>query len=168
MQSLKYISAMIVLTLLFLAAGSVAYAQAKLDKRMKEALEQRYNDDKYYADFQRGIYNRENWKNSWVGAKLSDIYKKWGAPTKSFPDENGGQIVAYEKVSNYAGGSYTPGYTVTGYNVFGQALSSETVQAKDTRWASQYVEVTTLFVDKNGIITKVDYKINSGRSGNYF
>ncbi|MGF6846142.1 hypothetical protein QFZ51_001377 [Chitinophaga sp. W3I9] len=166
MRLLKNTSIIIVLTLIFSAAGS--YAQSKLDKRTKEALEQRYQDDKYYADFQRGIYNRENWKNSWVGARLSDIYKKWGAPAKAFPDADGGQVVVYEKMSNYGGGSYTPGYTITGYNVFGQAVNSETVQSKDTRWASQYVETTTVFVDKNGIVTKVDYKINSSRSGNYF
>ncbi|MGF6925967.1 hypothetical protein QFZ48_001467 [Chitinophaga sp. W2I13] len=166
MRLLKNTSIIIVLTLIFSAAGS--YAQSKLDKRTKEALEQRYQDDKYYADFQRGIYNRENWKNSWVGARLSDIYKKWGAPAKAFPDADGGQVVVYEKMSNYGGGSYTPGYTITGYNVFGQAVNSETVQSKDTRWASQYVETTTVFVDKNGVVTKVDYKINSSRSGNYF
>ncbi|WP_436491076.1 hypothetical protein [Chitinophaga sp. ARDCPP14] len=166
MRLLKNTSIIIVLTLIFSAAGS--YAQSKLDKRTKEALGQRYQDDKYYADFQRGIYNRENWKNSWVGARLSDIYKKWGAPAKAFPDADGGQVVVYEKMSNYGGGSYTPGYTITGYNVFGQAVNSETVQSKDTRWASQYVETTTVFVDKNGVVTKVDYKINSSRSGNYF
>lgn len=164
MQSLKYIPAVIALLLPAFTAG----AQAKLEKRMKEALEQRYKDDKYYADFQRGIYNRENWKNSWIGVSLADVYKKWGAPTKAFPDGNGGQVVVYEKVSNYSGGSYTPGYTITGYNVFGQAVNSETVQAKDTRWASQYVETTTLFVDKNGIVTEVDNNINSSRAGNYF
>lgn len=168
MRLLKYTSAIMLLTLFFFAAGSTAHAQAKLDKRTKEALEQRYNDDKYYTEFQRGIYNRESWKKSWVGARLTDVYKKWGAPTRAFPDADGGQVVVYEKVSNYGGGSYTPGYTITGYNVFGQAVNSETVQSKDTQWASQYVEATTLFVDKNGVVTKVDYKINSSRSGNYF
>ncbi len=156
------------LLLPLLLGGYAATAQGQQEKRLKEALEQRYRDDKYYAEFQRGIYNRENWKNAWVGVKLTEVYKKWGAPTKAFPDGSGGQVVTYENVSNYGGGSYTPGYTISGYNVFGEEVHSKTVEAKDTRWASQYVEITTLYVNKNGVVTKVDYKINSARAGNYF
>ncbi|WP_142683882.1 hypothetical protein [Chitinophaga polysaccharea] len=85
MQYLKYISAVIFLMFFSFTGG----AQAKLEKRMKEALEQRYKDDKYYADLQRGIYNRENWKNSWVGVSLTDIYKNGALLQKLSPMEAG-------------------------------------------------------------------------------
>lgn len=133
----------------------------QMDKRTKEALDARYASDKHYAGLQRDIFNTAAWKASWVGVKVLELYQKWGAPARTFDDGAGGKVIVYENVSNFSGGSYTPGYTITGYNVYGSAISSETVQAKDTRWASQYVETTTVYANKDGIITKVDHKINS-------
>lgn len=162
---LHYILPGIAVLLLCSIEVSAQSSAPKLDKRMKEALAERYATDKHYAEFQRGIFNTEAWKASWIGAKILELYKSWGAPSRAFDDGAGGKVSVYEKVSNFSGGSYTPGYTITGYNVYGNAINSETVDAKDTRWASQYVETTTVYSDKDGIITKLDQKTNSSRSG---
>lgn len=152
-------------TMLIVLPVSESYGQeAKLDKKMKEALTRRYEDDKHYAGFQRGIYNREAWKASWVGAKLPDLYKSWGAPTRAFPDGEGGQVVVYEKVSNYSGGSYTPGYIETATNGVGQTVITDYKQSVDTRWSSQYVEVITVYVGKDGLIKKLDQKTSYNRN----
>jgi hypothetical protein len=150
---------------LCLFTGTSIFAQeAKVDKRTKEALAQRYAEDKYYAEFKRGIYNREAWKASWVGAKLSDLYKSWGAPTRTATDETGGQVVVYENVTNTSGGNYTPGYIETATNGFGQTVITGQRAAEDTRWSSQYVTITTVYVDKKGLITKVDFKSDYRRN----
>ncbi|MBS0031994.1 hypothetical protein ACTJJ0_33330 [Chitinophaga sp. 22321] len=148
-----------------LFAGTSVFAQeTKPDKKTKEALAQRYAEDKYYAEFKRGIYNREAWKASWVGEKLSTLYKSWGAPTRTATDETGGQVVVYENVTNTSGGSYTPGYIETATNGFGQTVITGQRSAEDTRWSSQYVTITTVYVDKNGVITKVDFNSKYSRN----
>lgn len=143
---------------LCLFAGTPAFGQEeKLDRKTKEALAQRYATDKLYADYKRGIYKREAWKASWVGAKLSELYKSWGVPTRTAVDETGGQVLVYENVTNTSGGSYTPGYIETATNGFGQTVITGQRAAQDTRWSSQYVTITTVYVDKKGVITKVDF-----------
>ncbi len=157
--------------LISLCLGTTAFSQdkdVKLSKKMKEALSERYRKDKVYAESQRGIYNREEWKKSWIGVKYTDMLKSWGAPTKSFPDGEGGQVAVYEKVSNFAGGEYKPGYIQTATNGFGQTVITGQKQAEDTRWASQYVETTTVYVGKDNLIKKVDNTINSSHAGNRF
>ena len=151
-------------TFCFFPGISVFGQQAKTDKRTQEALSQRYAADKLYADYQRGIYNREAWKASWVGLKLSDLYKSWGVPTRTATDENGGKVVVYENVTNTAGGSYTPGYIETATNGFGQTVITGQKAAEDTRWSSQYVTITTVYADKNGVITKVDFDSKYSRN----
>lgn len=138
-------------------------AQKKQNRKSKEALQRRFESDKKYASYQRGIYNREEWKQSWIGVKYSDLLKSWGAPTRSLPDGEGGQIIVYEKVSNFSGGMYKPGYITTATNGFGQTVVTNVKESEDTRWASQTVETTTVYVDKNNIIKKLDYDINSNR-----
>lgn len=152
-------------SILFLFAGTATFAQeTKVDKRTKEALALRYADDKHYAEFKRGIYNREAWKASWEGAKLSELYKSWGVPTRTVTDEAGGQVVVYENVTNTSGGSYTPGYIETATNGFGQTVITGQKAAEDTRWSSQYITITTVHADKNGVITKVDFESKYSRN----
>ncbi|WP_162902772.1 hypothetical protein [Taibaiella koreensis] len=123
---------------------------------MKEALEARIKDDKEFAKSQRWKYDDNAWKHSWEGAQLSELYKKWGAPTRSFADGDGGQVAVYENVSVYSGGSYTPGYIETAINGFGQTVITDQKNAKDTRWTKVYVRETTVYTNRNGLITKVD------------
>lgn len=156
--------------IILLFVGMNAFAQKKeIDKKTKLALEQRYKDDKFYAETKGPAYRSDVAVTSWVGAKLSDLYKSWGAPTKSFTDEEGGQVVVYDAVTNFSGGSYTPGYTITttrdqvaADGRILQRLNDETEQvaAKDTRYSYQRVETTTVYVNKDGVITKVDSKTN--------
>ena len=138
----------------------------KLSKELKEALEMRYSTDQQTAKTQRFIYNKMEWKKSWIGIKYTDLLKSWGAPTKAFPSGDGGQVVVYEKVSNYAGGSYKPGYLTTAINGVGQRVITGSKQAEDTRWASQYVEVTTLLVGKDNLIQSIDQKTTHSQAGN--
>ena len=154
---------------LFLYTGSNAFAQQKPDKKMKEALEQRYKEDKYHAEVVGPAFREEIARTSWVGGKLSEMYKRWGAPTKAFADELGGKVVVFEAVSNFSGGSYTPGYSITTTRdqvaADGRVLqrlddNTETVAAKDSRYSYKRVETTTVYVNKDGVITKVDYKTN--------
>ena len=150
---------------LCLFAGIPVFGQeAKLDKKTKEALAERYAADKLYADYKRGIYKREAWKASWVGAKLSELYKSWGVPTRTATDETGGQVVVYENVTNTSGGTYTPGYIETATNGFGQTVITGQKAAQDTRWSSQYVTITTVHVDNKGVITKVDFNSRYSRN----
>lgn len=139
--------------------------QVKLSKELKEALEMRYQTDQYTAKTQRMIFNKMEWKNSWIGVKYSDLLKSWGAPTRAFPSGDGGQVVVYEKVSNYAGGSYKPGYLTTAINGVGQRVITGSKEAEDTRWASQYVEITTLLVGKDNLIKSIDQKTTRSQAG---
>lgn len=136
-----------------------AFAQEKkTDKYTKEALEMRYSSDKYYAESQMAVYGRYAWKNSWKGAKLSELHKKWGAPTKLFPDGSGGQVVTYENTRYSTGGDYKPGYSIVGYNIHGMAINRQDVESKDTRWSNTSTEIITIYVNRDGIITKLDNK----------
>lgn len=137
---------------------------AALRKKMKGALAARFDKDQTYAEYQRGIYNRQAWKNSWVGAKLPDLYKQWGAPTKAFPDGEGGQVVVYEKVSNQSGGTYKPATITTATNGFGQTVVTGQTEAEDTRWSSRYIEVITFYVGKDNVIKSVDFKNDYSRN----
>ncbi|OOG19775.1 hypothetical protein BWD42_07700 [Sphingobacterium sp. CZ-UAM] len=131
------------------------FAQDKMSKKMKEAVEVRISSDKWNAEVQRITYEKEEWKNSWMGAKISDLYKKWGAPTRSAKDENGEQVLEYETVSYSRGGCYTPGYSITTYYGFGNVLDSKTVQGKDTRYTNQTIHTTRVYTNKAGIITEL-------------
>lgn len=146
------------------AAISVFGQEAKANRRTKEALARRYAADKTYAEYKRGIYKREEWKASWEGKKLSELYTSWGVPTRTVTDELGGQVVVYENVTNTSGGSYTPGYIETATNGFGQTVVTGQKAAEDTRWSSQYVTITTVYADKNGVITKVDFDSRYSRN----
>ncbi|MEY8762006.1 hypothetical protein [Chryseobacterium tongliaoense] len=151
--------------IMLLSATTMCYAQQiKLDKRTKEALARRYVADKTYAEYKRGIYKREAWKASWEGVKLSELYKSWGVPTRTVTDEAGGQVVVYENVTNTSGGSYTPGYIETATNGFGQTVVTGQKAAEDTRWSSQYITITTVYANKNGVITKVDFNSKYSRN----
>ncbi|EJL75810.1 hypothetical protein [Chryseobacterium populi] len=160
---MNFIQSMCFVLCLF-AVESASGQETKTDKRTKEALAQRYAADKLYTDYQRGIYNREAWKASWVGAKLSELYKSWGVPTRTATDEKGGKVLVYENVTNTAGGSYTPGYIETATNGFGQTVVTGQKAAEDTRWSSQYITITTVYADKNGVITKVDFDSKYSRN----
>lgn len=156
------------LAVMSLMVTSAVYPQGKklkINKEMQEALEMRYSTDQQTAKTQRFIFDKMEWKKSWIGVKYTDLLKAWGAPAKAFPNGDGGQVVVYEKVSNYAGGSYKPGYFTTGVNGFGQTVLTGSKQAEDTRWASQYVEVTTVYIGKNNLIQNIDQKTTHSQSG---
>ena len=155
--------------IVLVAFASVVKGQeknVKLSKELREALEMRYSTDQQNAKTQRFIFNKMEWKKSWIGVKYGDLLKSWGAPTKAFPSGDGGQVVVYEKISNYAGGSYKPGYLTTAVNGVGQTVITGSKKAEDTRWASQYVEVTTVMVGKDNLIQSIDQKTTHSQAGN--
>jgi len=147
-------------------SGQQAFAQKteKIDKKTQIALEERYRKDKAYAETKRSSFNR----TSWIGSKLSDLIASWGPPTRVTTDGGDGQIVIYENTSYNSGGQYTPGTITTATNGFGQTVVVGTTNATDTRWASQYWESTAVYVDKDKVIIKVDYKNDRKTSGNTF
>lgn len=151
---------------IFLISCGTAYAQntEKLDKKLKVALEERYRKDKAYAETKRPSFNR----TSWIGSKISDLIAKWGPPTRIVSDGADGQIVIYESSTYNSGGVYTPGSITTATNGVGQTVITDYKEAQDTRWASQYSESTAIYVDKNKIITKVDFKNDRKTYGNTF
>lgn len=138
--------------------------EKKADKKLKAAIEERLESDRLFTEVQRSKYSKDQWRRSWIGTKLSDLYKKWGAPTRSFPDENGGQIIVYETTSYSTGGTYKPGYSITESLTTqgGVVLQSNTttVAAEDTRWVRQNIRSTNVYVNKEGIITNVTETYN--------
>jgi len=64
--------------------------------------------------------------DSWMGIHKSQLIKSWGAPTRTVPDGNGGEILVYES-------SKTAGTVVYGYYMQKTA-----------------VDFKEMFADKNG------------------
>jgi hypothetical protein len=154
----------LLLIILVTVKASVFAQEKRAGKKMKEALDERMEADANFAKYQQAKFNKEEWKHSWEGVKLSELFKKWGAPTRSFDDGSGGQVVVYETVSYSSGGTYTPGYSITESltTVSGTVLQSNTatVAAKDTRWVRQNIRSTNVFVNKEGVITKITETYN--------
>lgn len=135
--------------------------EVKVSKNMKEALAERFKNDSHYAYIQREYYKKEEWKKSWVGVKYTELIKKWGAPSKSFPDGEGGTVSIYEKVDSYIGGIYEPGYIQTATNGFGQTVITGGKNTIDSRHLVTSTETTTVYVGKNNIIKKIDWNFKS-------
>lgn len=133
----------------------------KISKNMKEALAERYKNDSHYASMQREYYKKEEWKKSWVGVKYSELIKKWGAPSRSFPDGDGGTVSVYENISSYIAGIYEPGYIKTATNGYGQTVVTGSKNTIDSRHLVTNTETTTVYVGKNNIITKIDWSYKS-------
>jgi hypothetical protein len=134
---------------------------AKMNKNMKEALDERHNTDSRYANSQRELYKLGTWKKSWEGVKYTELIKKWGAPTRSFPDGEGGTVSVYEKIDSYTGGIYEPGYIETATNGYGQTVVTGSKRTIDTRRNITNTETTTVFVGKDNLIKKIDWGFKS-------
>ncbi|WP_162903274.1 hypothetical protein [Taibaiella koreensis] len=119
------------------------------------AMERRYQRDKGFAEGKRISFNQ----STWIGAKLSDLIASWGKPTSAYTDEGGGRVILYERTSVYNSGSYVPGYKVVNAANPNQVIEEH--DAIDTRQSYTDYNATRVHADKNDIITKIDFVIDT-------
>lgn len=128
---------------------------AQVPKFQNSAMERRYQKDKAFAESKRISFNQ----STWIGLKLSDLINSWGKPTRSYNSENGGTVILYEQVSVYNSGTYIPGYRVVNAANPNQVLEEH--NAIDTRVSQTDYNATRVHADKNNIITKIDFVIDT-------
>ncbi len=139
------------------SSGQVIFAQdSKLEQQTIEASKIRFKIDMAHAESKREAYNR----SSWIGGKLSALIASWGPPTRIITDGADGQIAVYDDIRTYQTGSYTPGSMTTGTNGFGQTVVLDYKAGSDTREMKTNQKLTTIYVDKENIITRVEFKQN--------
>lgn len=160
---IKFQSQLYLILILFITQNAFAQVSANKPstKKMSKALTLRYERDKKYSNRLRTIDEDENWKRSWIGKNKKNVFEILGAPTKSYSDGNGGEILAYEKISTFSGGSYTPAQVETTPNGFGKQKIMGQQLAKDTRWSRRSIERTTFYLSKESLIKNAEHYINN-------
>ncbi|KQN32602.1 hypothetical protein ASE92_18595 [Pedobacter sp. Leaf41] len=68
-----------------------------------------------------------------MGVKYSELINKRGAPSRSFPDGDGGTVSVYENISSYIAVIYEPGYIQTASNGYGQTVVTGSKNTIDSR-----------------------------------
>ncbi len=133
---------------LFYLLMNNVYAQNKKEDTLA-AIKSRLSTDITYAQSKRSAFNR----GTWIGSTLTELIKKWGAPSRIISDGGNGKIAIYSSSQVNAGGSVTPGYTT--YNGLGQVVDYKATV--DTRWSKEYTESTQIFANEKGIVTDIKY-----------